>query len=50
MTTRQATWVVILAPALLRLAWAATLGPDTNEAYYYLYTRHPAWSARRGPL
>lgn len=44
MTTRQATWVVILAPALLRLAWAATLGPDTNEAYYYLYTRHPAWS------
>ena len=44
MTTRQALWIVILASTLLRLVLAAGLGADTNEAYYYAYTRHPDWS------
>ena len=44
MTSRQALWAVIGVSTTLRLAWAASLGADTNEAYYYLYTRHPDWS------
>ncbi|HEV3167367.1 MAG TPA: glycosyltransferase family 39 protein [Isosphaeraceae bacterium] len=42
MTPRRALLALIVGSTLLRLAWAATLGPDTNEAYYYLYTQHPA--------
>ncbi len=44
MTARKALWVLIAVSGLLRLAWAAILGPVTNEAYYYLYARHPDWS------
>jgi 4-amino-4-deoxy-L-arabinose transferase-like glycosyltransferase len=43
MTTRTALWTMIVLPAGLRLAWAATLGAYTNEAYYYLYARHLDW-------
>jgi len=41
MTNRQALWAVIITSTLLRVAWGASLGPDTNEAYHFLYTRHP---------
>jgi 4-amino-4-deoxy-L-arabinose transferase-like glycosyltransferase len=44
MTSRQALWAVIAASTLLRLAWATSLGADTNEAYYYAYTQNPDWS------
>jgi hypothetical protein len=39
----RALWALIAASGLLRLAWAASLGPITNEAYYYLYARHLDW-------
>jgi 4-amino-4-deoxy-L-arabinose transferase-like glycosyltransferase len=34
---------VIGTSLVLRLAWAASLGGYTNEAYYYMYARNPAW-------
>jgi 4-amino-4-deoxy-L-arabinose transferase-like glycosyltransferase len=44
MTAARALLALIAASTLLRLAWAASLGPTPNEAYYYVYTRHPDWS------
>ena len=44
MTPRRTLWALILATGLLRLLWAASLGPGTDEAYHYLFTVHPAWS------
>ena len=41
MTTRQALWTVIGVSTMLRLALAACMGADTNEAYYYAYAKHP---------
>ncbi len=44
MTPRRTLWALIAATGLLRLLWAASLGPGTDEAYHYLFTIHPAWS------
>lgn len=43
MTTRRALWALIGISTALRLAWAASVGGYTNEAYYYLYARHLDW-------
>src|SRR5215469_11788140 len=44
MTTRRALWGLILSTGLLRLAWAASLGPGNDEAYHYLFAVHRDWS------
>ncbi len=44
MTPRRSLWGLIAATGLLRLAWAASLGPGTDEAYHYLFTVHRDWS------
>ena len=44
MTTRKALWLLIGVSAVIRLAWAASLGGYTNEAYYYMYARHLDWA------
>src|SRR5512135_1760261 len=44
MTPRRALWGLIVVSGLLRLAWAASLGPCNDEAYHYLFTVHPDWS------
>ena len=44
MTTRRALWVLIVVTGLIRLGWAASLGPGNDEAYHYLFTVHPDWS------
>ena len=44
MTARHALGSLIAAATLLRLAWAASLGPGNDEAYYFLFTAHPDWS------
>lgn len=44
MSPRLALWTLIAASTLVRLAWAASLGPGNDEAYYYLFTVHPDWS------
>jgi 4-amino-4-deoxy-L-arabinose transferase-like glycosyltransferase len=44
MTARKALWAVIGVSAVLRLAWALSLGGFTNEAYYYMYARNLDWS------
>ena len=44
MTPRQALWGLIVVSAALRLAWAASLGPGTDEAYHYLFAVHRDWS------
>src|SRR5688572_16433930 len=44
MTPRRALWGLIAVATLLRLAWAASLGPGNDEAYYFLFTAHPDWS------
>lgn len=44
MTPRGALWGLIAVSAALRLAWASSLGPGTDEAYHYLFAVHPAWS------
>ncbi len=44
MTPRQMLWVLILGSAALRLVWAASLGPGTDEAYHYLFAVHRDWS------
>ncbi len=41
---RAALLLLIVATAALRLAWAATLGVGNDEAYYFLFARHPDWS------
>lgn len=46
---RRALWSLIALTAAGRLAIAATLGPGHDEAYYYLYTLHPAWSYHDHP-
>lgn len=43
MTTRRILWTLIAVSTLVRLAWAASLGGYTNEAYYYMYARHLSW-------
>jgi 4-amino-4-deoxy-L-arabinose transferase-like glycosyltransferase len=43
-TPRRALWGLIAVATLLRLAWAASLGPGNDEAYYFLFTAHPDWS------
>jgi 4-amino-4-deoxy-L-arabinose transferase-like glycosyltransferase len=37
-------WVLILVSAALRLIWASSLGPGTDEAYHYLFAVHRDWS------
>ena len=44
MTTRRALWGLIVGSALLRVVWAASLGPGNDEAYHYLFTVHRDWS------
>jgi hypothetical protein len=44
MTPRRALWVLIAVSGLLRLGWAAALGPGNDEAYHYLFMVHPDWS------
>ena len=44
MTPRRTLWGLIAVTGLLRLAWAASLGPGTDEAYHYLFTVHRDWS------
>ncbi|WP_435009337.1 ArnT family glycosyltransferase [Tundrisphaera lichenicola] len=44
MTPRRTLWGLIVATGLIRLAWAASLGPGTDEAYHYLFTVHRDWS------
>jgi hypothetical protein len=44
MTPRQTLWGLIVVSAGLRLAWAASLGPGTDEAYHYLFAVHRDWS------
>ena len=44
MTSGRRLWVLIAASAMLRLAWAASLGPINDEAYHYLFAVHPDWS------
>src|SRR4051794_1711631 len=44
MTPRRALWGLIAVSGLLRLVWAASLGPGNDEAYHYLFTVHRDWS------
>jgi hypothetical protein len=44
MTPRRALWSLIVVSGLLRLGWAASLGPCNDEAYHYLFAVHPDWS------
>lgn len=44
MMAHRALWGLIVGGTLLRLAWAAGLGLGNDEAYYFLFTAHPAWS------
>ena len=44
MTSRRALWGLIVVSGLVRLAWAASLGPGNDEAYHYLFMVHRAWS------
>ncbi len=44
MTPRRMLWGLIAVSGLLRLAWAAGLGPGTDEAYHYLFAVHRDWS------
>lgn len=41
MTSRRALWGLIVVSGILRLAWAASIGPGNDEAYHYLFTTHP---------
>src|SRR3954471_8187014 len=44
MTPRHALLGLVVVSSLLRLAWAACLGPGNDEAYHYLFTVHRDWS------
>ncbi len=44
MTPRRSLWGLIVVSGVLRLAWAASLGPGNDEAYHYLFAVHPDWS------
>ncbi len=44
MTPARATLWLIGVSTLLRIGWAASLGPGNDEAYYLQYTRHPDFS------
>jgi hypothetical protein len=44
MTPRRALWGLIVVSGVLRLIWAASLGPGNDEAYHYLFLVHPDWS------
>jgi len=44
MTSRYALLLLIVISSLLRLAWASAVGLGNDEAYHYLFTRHPDWS------
>jgi len=41
MTSRRALWGLIVVSGMLRLGWAASLGPGNDEAYHYLFAVHP---------
>ena len=41
MTPRGALWGLIVVSGMLRLLWAASLGPGNDEAYHYLFAVHP---------
>ena len=49
MADRRALAGLILVGSLLRLAWAASLGPGNDEAYYAQYVRHLDWSYHDHP-
>jgi 4-amino-4-deoxy-L-arabinose transferase-like glycosyltransferase len=44
MTSRRALLGLVALTALLRLAWAASLGVGNDEAYHGLFAVHRAWS------
>jgi 4-amino-4-deoxy-L-arabinose transferase-like glycosyltransferase len=44
MTARRALLLLIAASTVLRLVWAARIGPGHDEAYYIAYSLHPDWS------
>jgi 4-amino-4-deoxy-L-arabinose transferase-like glycosyltransferase len=44
MTSRRALWGLIVVSGLVRLGWAASVGPGNDEAYHYLFTVHRDWS------
>lgn len=44
MSSRRTLWLLIAVSGVLRLAWAANLGPGNDEAYHYLFTVHRDWS------
>src|SRR4051794_3668887 len=44
MTPRRTLLGLIAVSGLIRLAWAASLGRGTDEAYHYLFTVHRDWS------
>ena len=44
MTPRRTLWALIAVTGLIRLAWAASLGPGMDEAYHYLFVVHRDWS------
>ena len=44
MTSRRCLGTLIAVSALLRLLFAAGLGPGNDEAYHYLLAVHPDWS------
>ena len=44
MTSRRCLGTLIAVSALLRLLFAAGLGPGNDEAYHYLLAIHPDWS------
>lgn len=46
---RRALVALIAVTALLRIAWAAALGPGNDEAYYVQYARHADFSYHDHP-
>lgn len=44
MTPKRALITLIFVSTILRLAWAATLPPGNDEAYFALYAKHLDWS------
>jgi len=41
---KKAFWLVLIAITVLRLVLIARIGPTNDEAYYWLWSRHPALS------
>ncbi len=44
MTPKRALWILIVGSAFIRLFAAVNLGLGNDEAYHFLYARHPALS------